>query len=91
MRQAGEQNRLGDPTCGLWNSPSMLVTVRRPQLAQVKPSRHSVLPCGAEASRMLTWFAVAGLTHPVGLAVGSDDVVVVQQPVQQADGGGVFG
>jgi hypothetical protein len=34
---------------------------------------------------------VFGLAHPVGLAVGDDDVVVVQQPVQEADGGGVFG
>jgi hypothetical protein len=34
---------------------------------------------------------VAGLFHPVAVAVGDDGVAVVQQPVEQADGGGVFG
>ena len=29
--------------------------------------------------------------HPVGVAVGDDDVAVVQEPVEEADGGGVFG
>ena len=33
----------------------------------------------------------SGLSHAVGLAVGDDDVAVVQEPVEQADGGGVFG
>src|SRR3954464_12256668 len=33
----------------------------------------------------------SGLLHPVGVAVGDDDVAVVQEPVEQADGGGVFG
>ena len=32
-----------------------------------------------------------GFTHPVGLAVGDDDGGVVQEPVEDADGGGVFG
>jgi hypothetical protein len=31
------------------------------------------------------------LAHAVGLAVGDHDVGVVQQPVEQADRGGVFG
>ena len=33
----------------------------------------------------------AGVAHAVGLAVGDDDGGVVQEPVQDADGGGVFG
>src|SRR5215471_13175104 len=33
----------------------------------------------------------SGLFHPVGVAVGDDDVAVVQEPVQEADGGGVLG
>src|ERR1019366_1767634 len=32
-----------------------------------------------------------GFAHAVGVAVGDDDVGVVQQPVEQADGGGVLG
>ena len=37
------------------------------------------------------WFAGAtssgsGLFHPVGIAVGDDEVAVVQQPVEHADG-----
>ncbi|KAF0963449.1 hypothetical protein MLGJGCBP_03512 [Rhodococcus sp. T7] len=35
--------------------------------------------------------ALVGFTHPVGLAVGDDDGCVVQEPVEDADGGGVFG
>ena len=35
--------------------------------------------------------SVSGLAHAVGLAVGDDDVGVVQEPVEHADGGGVFG
>jgi len=31
------------------------------------------------------------LFHPVGVAVGDDDVAVVQEPVEHADGGGVLG
>jgi len=31
------------------------------------------------------------LAHAVGVAVGDDDVGVVEQPVQEADGGGVLG
>jgi len=34
---------------------------------------------------------VSGLTHAVGLAVGEDDGGVVQEPVEDAGGGGVFG
>ena len=33
----------------------------------------------------------SGFAHAVGLAVGDHDVGVVQQPVEQADGGGVLG
>ena len=33
----------------------------------------------------------SGLFHAVGVAVGDYDAAVVQQPVEQADGGGVFG
>src|SRR6516162_11743420 len=33
----------------------------------------------------------SGLFHPVGVAVGDHDVAVVQEPVEQADGGGVLG
>ena len=33
----------------------------------------------------------SGLLHPVGVAVGDHDVAVVQEPVEQADGGGVLG
>ena len=33
----------------------------------------------------------AGLAHAVALAVGRDDVVVVHEPVEQADGGTVRG
>src|ERR1019366_9578684 len=32
-----------------------------------------------------------GFAHAVGIAVGDDDIRVVQQPVEQADGGGVLG
>ena len=32
-----------------------------------------------------------GVFHAVGLAVGYDDGGVVQEPVQDADGGGLFG
>jgi hypothetical protein len=31
------------------------------------------------------------LAHAVGIAVGDHDIRVMQQPVQQADGGGVLG
>jgi hypothetical protein len=31
------------------------------------------------------------LAHAVGIAVGDHDIRVVQQPVEQADGGGVLG
>jgi hypothetical protein len=31
------------------------------------------------------------LAHAVGLAAGDHDVGVVQEPVEQAEGGGVFG
>jgi hypothetical protein len=31
------------------------------------------------------------LAHAIGLTVGDDDVGVVQEPVEQADCGGVFG
>ena len=34
---------------------------------------------------------LACLAHAVGLAVGDDDVAVVEEPVEEADGGGVFG
>jgi hypothetical protein len=34
---------------------------------------------------------VSGLSHAVGLAVGDNGVAVVQESVEQADGGGVFG
>ena len=34
---------------------------------------------------------VSGLAHAVALAVGDDDVAVVEEPVEHADGGGVFG
>lgn len=34
---------------------------------------------------------LAGVAHPVGLAVGDHDGGVVQEAVQDADGGGVFG
>src|SRR3954453_2141947 len=33
----------------------------------------------------------SGLLHSVGVAVGDDGVAVVQEPVEEADGGGVFG
>ena len=34
---------------------------------------------------------VIGLPHAVGVAAGDHDAGVVQQPVEQADGGGVLG
>ena len=34
---------------------------------------------------------MSGLAHAVGLAVGDDDVAVVEESVEHADGGGVFG
>ncbi len=34
---------------------------------------------------------VSGVAHAVGLAFGDDDGGVVQEPVQNADGGGLFG
>jgi len=34
---------------------------------------------------------VSGVAHAVGLAFGDDDGGVVQESVQDADGGGVFG
>jgi hypothetical protein len=34
---------------------------------------------------------VSGLSHAVELAVGDNGVAVVQESVEQADGGGVFG
>src|SRR5215213_4704864 len=33
----------------------------------------------------------AGLFHAVAVAIGDDDVAVVQEPVEHADRGGVFG
>ncbi len=33
----------------------------------------------------------AGLLHAVGVAVGGDDDGVVEEAVEKADGGGVFG
>jgi hypothetical protein len=33
----------------------------------------------------------SGFAHAVGLAVGDHDVGVVQEPVEEADRGGVFG
>ena len=33
----------------------------------------------------------SGVAHAVGLAAGDDDGGVVQEPVQDADGGGVLG
>ena len=38
-----------------------------------------------------TSFVGFGLAHAVGVAVGDHDVGVVQEPVEQADRGGVFG
>ena len=38
-----------------------------------------------------SWLSGSGFAHAVGLAVGDHDVGVVQEPVEEADGGGVFG
>jgi hypothetical protein len=35
--------------------------------------------------------SVLGILHSVGLAVGDDDGGVVQEPVEDADGGGLLG
>jgi hypothetical protein len=35
--------------------------------------------------------SVLGVFHAVGLAVGDDDGGVVQEPVEDADGGGLLG
>ena len=49
------------------------------------------------SSWLISWFSRrppprgSGLFHPVAVAVGDDDVAVVQEPVEHADGGGVFG
>ena len=43
------------------------------------------------AARGASCCPAAGLAHAVALAVGGDDVVVVQEPVEQADGGAVVG
>ena len=40
---------------------------------------------------MWVLLAVLGVLHAVGLAVGDDDGGVVQEPVQDADGGGSLG
>jgi len=39
VRQAGEQNRVGDPTSGLAKTPMTAVTTVLPQQAQMKVSR----------------------------------------------------
>src|SRR5689334_16537054 len=48
-------------------------------------------PSGWSTGAGTSWWAGSGLAHAVGLAVGNDDVGVVQEPVEQADRGGVFG
>jgi hypothetical protein len=46
---------------------------------------------GSVISTFSPWFLlVSGLSHAVGLAVGDNGVAVVQESVEQADGGGVF-
>ena len=46
---------------------------------------------GCSAGCCLGSSSGSGLFHAVGVAVGDDDVAVVQEPVEHADGGGVFG
>ena len=61
-----------------------------------------VVPAGGQVKvptprGLISWLLIwcllgcSGLFHAVGVAVGDDDVAVVQEPVEQADGGGVFG
>jgi hypothetical protein len=48
-------------------------------------------PRGCLAGFACSASSCSGLFHPVGVAVGDDDVAVVQEPVEHADGGGVLG
>src|SRR5450759_5836078 len=48
-------------------------------------------PCGCSALVLVSSLGGSGFAHPVGLSAGDHGGGVVQEPVQQADGGGVFG
>jgi transposase len=61
VRQAGEQNRAGEPTSGLVNNPSTAVIVNPPQQAQVNPRRLGV----GEASRIRAGLASVAEPAPV--------------------------
>ena len=63
-----------------------MARLRSPLVARKVPTLAGGLALGGAAS-----LAGSGFTHPVALAVGGDEVVVVQQPVEQADGGAVLG
>jgi hypothetical protein len=52
VRQAGLQNRWGEPGWGLANSPLMAVTVKCPQQAQTNPCRDGGRAGAGEASRI---------------------------------------
>jgi hypothetical protein len=67
-------------------SPCVKAIWKSPLVARRSPHPRE----GVSASRAASCLA-AGFAHPVALAVGGDDVVVVQQPVEQADGGAVVG
>ena len=79
-------------------------SLRSPAAAPHRPEAVNgqfVVPAGGQLKvPTLRWVSVvrwsgssfrSGLSHPVGLAVGDDGVAVVQEPVEEADGGGVFG
>jgi hypothetical protein len=88
---------------GLANTPVTAVTTKRRQLAQVKPSRWglgegspikpgSAGVGGVEASRMGRGAPPGlGLPHTERFAFGDHHDAVVEEPVEQADRGGVLG
>ena len=61
--------------------------LRSPLVAKWK----SPLSAGCSVGQGLTSVAGSGLAHAVGLAGGDHGGGVVQEPVQEADGGRVFG
>ena len=54
-------------------------------------SPHPFAEISAGVVRGVLLPVVSGVSHPVGLAIGDDDGGVVQEPVQDAGRGGVFG
>ena len=64
-----------------------MAKLRSPLVANWKSPPFAVSSVGLESGSSVR----SGLFHAVGVTVGDDGVAVVQEPVEHADGGGVFG